>query len=190
MRRFDSRLVVGVGLVIFATSCFMNLELDSDYAAPQLFVPDVTRAVGQALVMTPLSAIAMVGITPDEAGAASGLFNMMRNLGGAIGTAAIETFFTKREQYHSFIINAHVSPLEPATRTRLASLQQYFMTHGIPDPAGAMHRAVIAVGDTIRAQATVMGYADCFALLGAVLVCAIVAVAVLKKGSAAAGGAH
>ena len=69
--------------------------------APQLFLPDVTRAFGQAMVMTPISAIAMVGITPAEAGAASGLFNMMRNLGGAIGTAAIETFFTNREQYHS-----------------------------------------------------------------------------------------
>jgi MFS transporter, DHA2 family, multidrug resistance protein len=190
MRRFDSRLLVGAGLAIFAASCFMNLHLDSDYAGPQLFVPDVTRAFGQALAMTPLSAIAMVGITPDEAGAASGLFNMLRNLGGAIGTAAIETFFTKREQYHSFIINAHVSQLQPATRTRLAALQQYFMMHGVPDAAGAMHRAVIAVGETIRAQATLMGYADCFALLGAVLVCAIASVALLKKGASATGGAH
>jgi DHA2 family multidrug resistance protein len=140
--------------------------------------------------MTPLSAIAMVGITRDEAGAASGLFNMLRNLGGAIGTAAIETFFTKREQYHSFVINAHVSQLEPATQTRLASLQQYFMTHGMPDPAAAMHSAVIAVGQTIRAQATLMGYADCFGLLGAVLVCAIVSVALLRKGGTAAEGAH
>ena len=48
-----------------------------------------------------------------EAGAASGLFNMMRNLGGAIGTAAVETFFTKREQFHSAIINEHVSLLQP-----------------------------------------------------------------------------
>jgi hypothetical protein len=56
--------------------------------------------------MTPISAIAMVGIAPMEAGAASGLFNIMRNLGGAIGTAAVETFFTKREQFHSAIINA------------------------------------------------------------------------------------
>ncbi len=190
MGRFDARLLVGVGLAVFATSCFMNLHLDSDYAGPQLLVPDITRAFGQALVMTPLSAIAMVGITPDEAGAASGLFNMLRNLGGAIGTAAIETFFTKREQYHSFVINAHVSPLEPATQTRLASLQQYFMAHGVPDPAAAMHSAVIAVGETIRAQATLMGYADCFGLLGAVLVCAIASVALLRKGSAAAGGAH
>jgi MFS transporter, DHA2 family, multidrug resistance protein len=190
MRRFDSRFLVGAGLAIFALSCFMNLELSPDSGAPQLFLPNVTRAVGQAVVMTPLSAVAMVGILSQDAGAASGLFNMLRNLGGAIGTAAIETFFTKREQYHSFIINEHVSRLEPATQSRLASLQQYFMAHGVPDPAGAMHRAVITVGETIRAQATVMGYADCFGLLGVVLICAIVAVAVLKKGAAAGAGAH
>lgn len=190
MRRFDSRLLVGVGLAIFAASCFMNLHLDRNYAGPQLFGPDVTRAVGQALAMTPLSAIAMVGIAPNEAGAASGLFNMLRNLGGAIGTAAIETFFTKREQYHSFIINAHVSLLDPATQMRLATQQQYFLTHGLPDPAAAMQRAVIGVGRTIRAQATLMGYADCFLLLGAVLTCAVVSVALLKKGPPAAGAAH
>ncbi len=105
MKRIDARLLVGTGLFIFAASCFMNLELDLNYAAPQLFWPDVVRALGQAIVMTPISAIAMVGITPEEAGAASGLFNMMRNLGGAIGTAAIETFFTKREQFQTFIID-------------------------------------------------------------------------------------
>jgi DHA2 family multidrug resistance protein len=212
MKRFDARLLVGVGLVVFALSCFMNLWLDIDYAAPQLFWPDVTRAVGQAIVMTPLSAIAMVGIASAEAGAASGLFNMMRNLGGAIGTAAVETFFTKREQFHSFIINAHVSLLQPATRERLADLQQYFLTHGrasAVDPqllsgnlqqysmaqgvagvAVPWHQAVIALGNTIHAQATIMGYADCFALLGIVLVAAILPVALLRKGAATGGAAH
>jgi DHA2 family multidrug resistance protein len=132
----------------------------------------------------------MLGITPQEAAGASGVFNMMRNLGGAIGTAAIETFFTKREQFHSAIITPHVSLLEPATRSRLAGSQQYFMSHGVPDPASAMHRAIIAVGDTIRAQATIMGYADCFALLGAVLLVAAALVALLKKGAASGAGAH
>jgi len=190
MKRVDARLLVGTGLMIFAVSCFMNLYLDQNYAAPQLFWPNVIRALGQAIVMTPISAIAMVGIGPVEAGAASGLFNMMRNLGGAIGTAAVETYFTKREQFHSAIINEHVSLLEPATRNRLADLQQYFMSHGFPDPAGAMHRAIIAVGQTIRAQATIMGYADAFGLLGAVLIIAILPVALLKKGTASGGGAH
>jgi DHA2 family multidrug resistance protein len=168
----------------------MNLELDHNYAAPQLFWPDVIRALGQAIVMTPISAIAMVGIAPAEAGAASGLFNMMRNLGGAIGTAAIETFFTKREQFHSAIITPDVSLLQPATRNRLAELQQYFMAHGFPDPAAATHRAIIAIGQTIRAQATIMGYADCFALLGVVLIVAILPVALLRKGTGSGGAAH
>ena len=190
MRYVDPRRLVGFGLLVFAVSCFMNLHLDAYYAAPQLLVPDVTRALGQALVMTPLSAIAMVGISPAEAGGASGLFNMLRNLGGAIGTSALETFFTKREQYHSFIINANVSVLQPATRQRLTGLQQYFMSHGTPDPAGAMHRAMVAIGASVRAQATYMGYADCFALLGVGLLCAVAAVAMLKKGASAAGGAH
>jgi DHA2 family multidrug resistance protein len=190
MKRLDARLLVGTGLLIFAVSCFTNTELDQNYAGPQLFWPNIVRAIGQAIVMTPLSAIAMLGIAPEEAGGASGLFNMMRNLGGAIGTAAIETFFTKREQFHSAIITPEVSLLEPATRSRLADLQQYFMSHGFPDPASAMHRAIIAVGDTIRAQATIMGYADCFALLGVVLLVAAVMVALLKKGAASGAGAH
>jgi len=212
MKRFDARLLVGVGLAVFALSCFMNLWLDIDYAAPQLFWPDIVRAVGQAIVMTPLSVIAMVGIAKAEAGAASGLFNMMRNLGGAIGTAAIETFLTKREQFHSFIINAHVSLLQPATRERIAELQQYFLTHGAAsavDPqllsgdlqqyamaqgvasvAEAWHRAVIAIGTIIRAQATIMGYADCFALLGIVLLAAILPTVLLRKGTGAGGAAH
>src|SRR3984885_6765771 len=190
MKRLDARLLVGTGLLIFAVSCFMNMTLDQNYGGPQLVWPNIVRAIGQAMVMTPLSAIAMLGIVAQEAGAASGLFNMMRNLGGAIGTAAIETFFTKREQFHSAIITPAVSLLEPATRSRLADLQQYFMSHGFPDPASAMHRAIIAVGATIRAQATIMGYADCFALLGVVLLVATLLIALLKKGAASGAGLH
>jgi MFS transporter, DHA2 family, multidrug resistance protein len=190
MKRIDARLLAAAGLVVFAVSCFMNLPLDADYAAPQLFVPDVIRAVGTALVFTPLSAIAMVGITKAEAGAASGVFNVMRNLGGAIGTAAVETFLTRRQEFHSAIITSHVSLLEPATRGRLADLQHYFMAQGYPDPAAAMHRAIIAVGGAINSQATIMSYGDCFALLGAVLLTAVLAVAMLRKGAAAGAAAH
>ena len=190
MKRIDLRLLVSIGLLIFATSCFMNLWLDPNYAAPQLFWPDVVRAIGQAVIITPIAAISMVGIAPNETGAASGLFNMMRNLGGAIGTAAVETFFTHREQFHSAMITPKVSLLDPATRDRLANLQQYFIAHGYPDPAGAMHRAIIAIGETIRAQAVFMGYADSFALIGFVLLSAIIAVAMLRKGAATGGAAH
>jgi DHA2 family multidrug resistance protein len=64
------------------------------------------------------------------------------------------------------------------------------MSHGFPDPAGALHRSVIAVGQTIRAQATIMGYADSFALLGVVLLIAILPVALLRRGTASGSATH
>ena len=190
MRRIDGRLLVGTGLLVFAASCFMNLTINHDYAGPELFWPDVIRALGQALVITPLASIAMTGIAPADAGAASGLFNMTRNLGGAIGVAALETFISKREQYHSDVINSGVSLLDEATRQRLMILQRHFITHGIPDAAAAMHQSMVAVGETIRAQALLMGYGDAFGLLGVILVLAAGSVALLRRGSATGGGAH
>ena len=188
--RLGERTTIVLGLALAAA----GLALLSFWGAgtPYLLYAAMLALVsaGMGLALAPLSGIAMVGIKATEAGAASGLFNMTRNLGGAIGTAALETFFTKREQFHSAVINAHVSPLQPATRLRLATLQQYFEAHGVSDPASAAHQAVIAVGRIVHAQATLMGYADSFGLIGAVLTVAALSVTALKKGSAAGGGAH
>jgi MFS transporter, DHA2 family, multidrug resistance protein len=116
MKRFDPRLVIGMGFALFAASNFMNITMTSEYGSDQLFWPNVVRAVGQALAYAPLSAIATAGIEPENAGSASGLFNMMRNLGGAVGIAMLQTFLTKREQYHSNVLMQSVSLLEQATR--------------------------------------------------------------------------
>jgi hypothetical protein len=66
MKRIDARLIVGAGLFVFAASCFMNLHLDLDYAAPQLLWPDVTRELGQALILAPLSARTLNGTRQAE----------------------------------------------------------------------------------------------------------------------------
>jgi len=190
MKRLDARLLIATGLLVFAGSCFMNLYLNQNYAAPPAVLARRYPSARPGDFIDPISAIAMVGITAAEAGAASGLFNMMRNLGGAIGTAAIETFFTKREQFHSAIITprSRCSNRRPAAGSPNCSNTSCRM--GSPTPAGALHRAVIAVGDTIRAQATIMGYADCFALLGVVLIVTLLPVALLRKGAASGGAAH
>src|SRR5437660_3531856 len=109
MKRFDPRLVIGVGFALFAASNFMNIYMTADYAADQLFWPNVIRAVGQALCFAPLSAVATAGIEAENAGSASALFNMMRNLGGAIGIAALQPLLTKREQSHSNVLTQSVS---------------------------------------------------------------------------------
>ena len=112
----------------------MNIHMTVDYAADQLFWANIVRAIGQALVMTPLSVVASAGIETENAGSASGLFNMIRNLGGAIGIATLQTLITKREQFHSNVLMNSVSLFNEATRQRIAELTHYFQTHGIADP--------------------------------------------------------
>jgi MFS transporter, DHA2 family, multidrug resistance protein len=191
MKRFDARLVIGVGFALFAASNFMNITMTNDYATDQLFWPDVVRAIGQALVMAPLSAVATAGIEPENAGSASGLFNMMRNLGGAVGIAVLQTFLTKREQYHSNVLMQSISVLEQATRVRIEQLTQYFMNHGVIDRNDAMHRAYVAIGHIVQKQAFIQAFSDTFYLLGAALIIALVATLLLKKADhLSSGGAH
>ena len=191
MRMFDVRLLVAFGLALFATSNFMNIYMSADVAGDQLLWPNIVRALGQAVVLAPLSAIASAGIERENAASASSLFNMMRNLGGAIGIATLQTFLTKREQFHSNILSDSVSVFDDATRARLAQLAQYFLSHGIADPAQAWRKAVVAIGRDVRQEAFLMGYGDTFFLLGIVLTVAVVAVLLLRKADRpAAGGAH
>ncbi|TAX71130.1 DHA2 family efflux MFS transporter permease subunit [Rhizobium leguminosarum] len=191
MKRFDVRLLIVVGFALFAASNFMNVHMTGDYATDQLFWPNIVRAIGQALVFTPLSAIATAGIEQENAGSASALFNMMRNLGGAVGIASLQTFLSKREQFHSNILTNSVSVFEEATRDRIAKLTGYFMSHGVSDQALASHKAVVAIALKIRKQANIMAFSDTFFLLGVALVVALLASLLLRKpGQLSGGGAH
>jgi DHA2 family multidrug resistance protein len=172
MARIDVRLIVVVGLCVFAASCFMNAYMSPDYAGDQLRLPNIVRSVGQAVVLTPLASIAMVGIARQESGAASGVFNMLRNLGGAFGTALLATVVTKREQFHSNVVGSAVTMFRDSVRVRLNELTGYFMSHGTSDAATAQHKAIVALGDIVRRQAMVMAYADTFAVLGVLLLLA------------------
>jgi MFS transporter, DHA2 family, multidrug resistance protein len=191
MKRVDLRIMIGIGFGLFAASNFMNIYMTNDYAADQLFWPNVVRAIGQAVMFAPLSAVATAGIEAENAGSASGLFNMVRQLGGAIGIAALQTLLTKREQYHSNVLSQSVSVFEQATRTRIDQLTEYFTHHGVIDPVDAAHRAYVAIGHIVQKQAYILAFSDTFYALGAALIVAMLASLLLKKPDRLdAGGGH
>jgi DHA2 family multidrug resistance protein len=189
MRHFDVRHIGFVGIALFAASCFMNMHMSPDYAGDQFFLPNIVRAIGQAMVITPLTAIATLSISAQDAANASGLFNMLRNLGGAVGTATLGTIITKREQFHSNIIGQSVTAARDEVRQRITQMTDYFMAHGIADPATAHHQAILALGKAVRRQALVMGFSDTFVVIGVMLALAAVLLLFARKGQPGAGGA-
>jgi DHA2 family multidrug resistance protein len=190
MQRFDTRYIAITGLLIFAYSCFMNTAMSPDYAGDQLWIPNIVRAIGQAMVLTPLTSVTTGETAPQDAAAASGISNMLRNLGGAIGTAVLATVVTKREQFHSNIIGQSVTLGREEVRNRISHMTDFFLNHGVPDPSAARHQAIIALGNAVKRQALVMGFSDTFAVIGVVLVLAAVAVAFTRKVKASGAGAH
>jgi DHA2 family multidrug resistance protein len=168
----------------------MNIHMSGDYAGDQFWIPNMVRAAGQALVMGPMTSIAMIGIAQMESAGASGIFNMLRNLGGAFGTALLGTLVTKREQFHSNIIGSSVSLSSEAVRDRIELMTKYFSSRGLSDPAAAHGQAIVALGQSIRRQALIMGYSDAFAVLGGMLILAALFILFTRKGQASGAGAH
>lgn len=189
MQRFDTRLIIAIGVSLFAISCFMNSTLTNLTAIDQLRWSQLVRAIGQPLIMVPLSSVATAGLPKEQAGSASGLFNMMRNLGGSLGIAAIATLLTQREQFHSNRLGEAVSLYNPATQERMNQMTQYFISKGA-DLVTAQNQAMRAIANTVRREAYVMAYNDCFYFIACALLLSGLAIIFIKKvkaGGAAAG---
>ena len=188
MKRIDARYLAAAGLLIFAASTFATTGLSRDFSGPQFELTNLLRALGQGLMFTPLVGLGTAGIEPANAASASALTNIARNLGGAVGIAFLQTFVTKREQFHSSVINPAVSLFSEATRGRLDELTRYFLAHGVADPGQARRQAMAALGHTVRQQSFFLAYGDAFFLLGLALVLAAATVLIMRKstGSGAA----
>lgn len=177
IKHFDPRVLIIFGIGVMAASCFMDTHLSANFAGDQFMNSNLVRGVGQAVTMTPLTMIAFIGIPQAISGQASGVFNMTRNLGGSLGTAMLSTIITRRSEFHGEMIGAAAPSTDPVALKFLGDMQAYFLQHGVPDPARALHQAEILLARLAQKQALIMGYADAFYVMGWMLVAAIVAVA-------------
>jgi DHA2 family multidrug resistance protein len=184
MQRVDARRLVTAGFLLFIVGSLLATKFSSNFSGPQFIASSLVRAVAQSMVMTPLAAIVVAGIGPEQAASASALFNMIRNLGGAIGIAVLQTFLTEREHFHSDIVISQVSLLGEATRERLAQLSHYFASRGVSDPALANHEAAIQLGRIVRSQAFMLAFSDTIILQSALLGLALIGVLLLKRADA------
>ncbi|MBV8578303.1 MAG: multidrug efflux MFS transporter [Acetobacteraceae bacterium] len=184
MRYVDSRVVCAFGIVLFAASCFMNAAMTHDTGLEQLKWSQLVRALGQPFVMVPLAQMATIGIAPAQAGSASALFNMVRNLGGSIGIALLSTLVQNREHYHFSIVSERITRNSTTVSERLTGLAHYLTPYG-GDPKA---RALGEIARTVRREALVMAYADAFFLIGVALVLAIGGTFFLARAAPGSGG--
>jgi len=171
-KRWDSRLLVSLGLLLFATSCLMNGRMTHWTAHEQLRATQLIRALGMPLVIVPLTTLATRGLPAARAGSASALFNMLRNLGGSIGIALLATRIDVREKFHSVRLGETISWFDAETVGRIRAITSHFVALGA-DPATAGRRALEVLDLTVRREAYVLSFGDAFTLLGVILLLTI-----------------
>jgi DHA2 family multidrug resistance protein len=184
MRRVDPRLLVAAGTLLFAYSCWLNVNLTHDVGMDQLILPQLLRAAGQPLFAIPLSQLATAGLSPRDTADASALSNMMRNLGGSIGIAALSTVIDRREQFHFSILAEAMTRNAARTQERLSAL----MAGANADPVLARGRALMNIAAQVRREAYVSAYADAFWIVAVGLVLSLSMIVLLKKPRRATSG--
>src|SRR5256885_462753 len=116
MVRVAMRYIIPTGLVIFALGSWQMTWVTRDYDFYELLVPQILRGIGMMFAMVPTNTIALGTLPPDRVKNASGLFNLTRNLGGALGLAIINQVLNERTDLHIARLQERVT-LSHATAT-------------------------------------------------------------------------
>jgi len=188
--RIDNRWLIAAGFTLFATTGLWFGNLTLSISQWTFLWTIILSGFGSGCVFVPLSTTTMAGLRNEEIGNASGLYNLLRNIGGSIGISVVNTIVTRHQQLHRTELSHSLSPTNPAFQGQLHAAQQLLTARGA-SPADAMHRAVGLIERTLDGQARMWSYVDDFRYMALVCFGCIPIVFMLKKavgrGGASAG---
>src|SRR6202043_1601531 len=119
-RRMDLRWLMMFGLASFGTAMWSYSFITHDWGGDQLLLPQVLRGFPQVFAVAPAVTLGLGSLAPERLKYASGLYNMMRNLGGAVGIAVSGAILNARTNFHFLAIASRLTPANGAM-TRLTS---------------------------------------------------------------------
>lgn len=147
------------------------------------FWPQMIRGFGFGFIFVPVAGLTLSGLKGNQIAQASGLSNMLRLLGGAVGIAVINTFVTRRFAVHRNDLMSNISLYNPASNERFYNLVKGFQSNG-KTLEEAQKMASGAIEGSVSYQSAVISYAEGFLVIG--IICAVclplVFFAKIKKG--------
>src|SRR3954452_24918405 len=160
MVKVDMRYIIATGLVIFALGSWQMTGITKDYDFYELLIPQILRGIGMMFAMVPTNTIALGTLPPERVKNASGLFNLTRNLGGAVGLAVINSVLNERTDLHIARLQERV---HWGNATATETLNMFSQRMQVMGDAALM--AMKQLSQIVHRQAVVMGYGDAFFMI-------------------------
>jgi MFS transporter, DHA2 family, multidrug resistance protein len=179
-RKFDTRWLMMFGLAMFGVSMWAFSYITSDWSGAELLLPQVLRGFPQVFAVAPAVTLGLGSLPPDRLKYASGLFNMMRNLGGAVGIAVCGAILNSRTNFHFNMIASNLTPANGPMNRLIAGLTQRY--GAVPGSLGAGHVAALKqLWLLAYREASTLAYADAFRAIMVAFVAATLVVPLLRQ---------
>jgi DHA2 family multidrug resistance protein len=178
-KKMDPRLMLSLGISCFGIGTLSNGFLTPDAGFDELFWPQAIRGLSIMLCFLPMTTVTLGRLSPENIQNASGLYNLMRNLGGAIGIALIDTYLRARIYYHKVHLSAYVThdrvaqSMESLANSPLASLST--------DPSLQETSSLMLLSKTILHQSLVRGFNDTFMAVGIYLLASLILMPLVRR---------
>ena len=169
-RRFDIRWLMMAGLACFGLSMWGFSFITHEWGSDELLLPQILRGLPQVFAVAPAVNLGLGSLPPERLKYASGLFNMMRNLGGAVGIALCSATLNVRTNFHLSAIAANLTPANGAMDRMLNAIAQPY--GALPGSLQDGHVAALKQRWLLAyREASTLAYADAFrAIMMAVIV--------------------
>ena len=176
--KFDGRLLVAIGLSCIATGCMMLGNLNLEISTMSIMFPNFLFGLGLGLSMIPIITLSMATLRNDQMTNASGLQNLLKNIGGAMGTSIVATLISRGAQKHQFMLIQNLTETSTNYLERVQTYTSAFITNY--DPITATYMAKGVVNKLLLQQATLFAFIDAFRVF-AISAIAIIPLLLLLK---------
>jgi len=178
----DGRKIVFLGLLVGAASMFIMQGLNLQASFWDYTWPRIVLGFGLAMIFVPLTTVTLATIPKTEMGNATGMFNLLRNIGGSVGIAISATLLSRLEQIYQNNLVAHITPYNPVWQMKFEGLKQLAISKGV-SLAEADKTAMGMIYGTIRKQAGALAFNHVFFIVGLAFLVIIPLLLLLKRTS-------
>jgi DHA2 family multidrug resistance protein len=169
--KIPNRLLIGFGFLLLAYSCVLLSRINLQVSMSSIVVPIIISGVAISSIFVPLTTSTMGTLSQEQIGNASGIFNLMRNVGGSVGIALITTLVARTTQVNQMLLSTHTSRFNPVFQQKLAAITAGLSQHG--SQWEAMKRAPRILMGILQQQSALLSYVQNFRMFA--LACLVTA---------------
>jgi DHA2 family multidrug resistance protein len=179
--RLGPRVLVAAGSLITAVVMFSLASLNPDTSTGTLFWPLIGRGLGSAMMFVPLSIATLGGLPKSDVPAASGFYNLTRQLGGSLGIAMLTTMLARREATHRAMLVERITPLSHSAMERWQGMTAHLQSLGA-SAHDAQKQALAGLEQIVTGQSALMSFDDLFIYVGVAFLLSMPLILLLAKG--------